>query len=523
MGPHVNTVLIRGGLVADPVHGERVADVRLHGDRIVEVGPDLEIDGAQVVDARGLVVLPGSIDAHSHADARILDDDTQEALLSQGVTTVIVGQDGVSFAPGDGEYGTGYFGPLNGTLPGSGKSVADLLARYEGRTRLGVGYLVPAGTVRHEVMGDRSDRPSPYELDQMTRLVAAGMADGALGLSSGLDYAPGCYADATELAALCRPVAQAGGLYASHMRGYEENAHVGFAELAEISRASGVRAHISHFHARTEVMRELVQRGINAGLDISFDSYPYTRGFSLLELMVLPKDLVPQDRGTGARSLRESAVRGLVRDHHQSHWADDGIDESFWASQIQIASAGHPDWAWTEGWSLHEIAAVSGAPPLDIALDIMADSSLTATGVVEFAPDRSDADLAEQFALAGACVGSDGIYLGGAPHPRAWGAFARMYRIFVVERANFTWSQMATLISARPAERYGLRDRGRVAPGYRADLWLADPGDLRDNASYADPKACASGARHVFVAGREVLNSSGLTSALPGGAAVSGR
>ena len=168
----------------------------------------------------------------------------------RGVTTVIVGQDGVSFAPGDGRYATEYFAALNGAHPYyAGGGVAALLAGYHGRTAVNVGYLVPHGTVRHEVMGSDDRAPTVAELARMRALIAEGLAEGALGLSTGLDYAPGLFADTVELADLARTVAAAGALYVTHMRGgYEGNAPAGIAEVSEIATSSGVSAHVSHLH-----------------------------------------------------------------------------------------------------------------------------------------------------------------------------------------------------------------------------------------------------------------------------------
>ena len=158
--------------------------------------------------------MPGFIDAHSHADAAVFSTDVQRGLLRQGVTTVIAGQDGVSYAPGDGAYATEYFGALNGRHPTyGGGGVAELLASYDEATPINVGYLVPAGTVRHEIRGYSAGSSTPAEIAAMCELVATGLEEGALGLSTGLDYVPNIHADTAELTALCRPVAAASGIY----------------------------------------------------------------------------------------------------------------------------------------------------------------------------------------------------------------------------------------------------------------------------------------------------------------------
>ena len=239
------------------------ADVAVEGDTVA-VGPVEARAGDTVIDATGRLVLPGFVDAHSHADGPLADPSVQHALLRQGVTTVIVGQDGVSYMPGSGDYATDYFAAINGPHPAyRGGGVAAYLASCDGTSALNAACLVPAGTVRHEVCGRD---PAPATRDQRARmaaLVAAGMADGALGLSTGLDYVPGIFQPADEIAALCGPVARAGGVYVSHMRGgYEANAAAGIDEIIEIVEAVAagppdappLPVHVSHFHADADIV-----------------------------------------------------------------------------------------------------------------------------------------------------------------------------------------------------------------------------------------------------------------------------
>ncbi|GEB94039.1 hypothetical protein [Microbacterium lacticum] len=204
----------------------------------------------------------------------VFRSDVQRALLRQGVTTVIAGQDGVSYAPGDGVWSSRYFAAINGPHPTfAGGAVAELLATYDGTTPLGDGYLVPAGTARHAVMGMDASPPTVTQLPEMTALVAAGLADGALGLSTGLDYVPGIFADAREIAALCTPVAAADGVYVTHMRGgYETAAAAGLEEVFQIARASRVRTHVSHYHVDAAEGIRLIDDLAALGVDVSFDT-----------------------------------------------------------------------------------------------------------------------------------------------------------------------------------------------------------------------------------------------------------
>ncbi len=514
------SILIRGGTVVDPVDGQYRADVLIEQDRIaaIEAG-GMSATGVadRAIDADGLLVLPGGIDAHSHADARIFDDDVQLALLRSGVTTVITGQDGVSFAPGDGRYATDYFGPLNGPHPRyRGGGVAELLSGYDAATRLNLGYLLPGGTIRHEVMGSRPESPSVSELDAMVAMVRDGLSAGALGLSTGLDYVPGAFADAAELAALCRPVAAAGGIYVSHIRGYEENAPAGVAELIDICRGSGVRAHVSHFHARPDLVAQLVDRARADGVDLSWDAYPYFFGFTLLSMVLLPKQLVMAGNTAAAARLRDPANLPDLEAEFAARVDTDTNLGPGWADRVRIADAGSPQHADLEGLSLGRAGAVRGMDPLRLGYQVLADSGLAATTVMGIPQPRTDDDLAAQFRLPGACSGSDGIFFGGAPHPRAYGCCARMYSLFGRQRADLDWPQLAMITSGRAAERFALTGRGRVSAGAAADLVLLDPTTVRDRADYHRPRQLSEGIDQVLVGGRLVLDGGGLTDELAG-------
>jgi N-acyl-D-amino-acid deacylase len=530
---------LAGGIVVDPIEGQYAGDVTIDGERIAAIEPTPTGDhpgesddvaasaGAaradRVIDASGLLIMPGGIDAHSHADARIFDDDVQLALLRSGVTSIIAGQDGVSFAPGDGRYATDYFGPLNGIHPNyRGGGVGRLLDTWEGGTRLNVGYLVPAGTVRYEVLGRRHRQPGNAELSAMIDLVRAGMSEGALGLSSGLDYVPGTFASEAELAALCEPVAEAGGRYVSHIRGYEEQTPAAFDELINICGRSEAAGHVSHLHARPELVADLLERAGECGVDVSWDAYPYFRSFTLLSMVLLPPELIMLGNEVAARRLREPAMidrltqtmgASIRRADQEAGWT---APDSSWAERAYIASAGTRAGASLDGYSLAEAGRRCGIEPVRLGLHLLADSGLTTTVVVRIARARTNDQLAQQFRLPGACSGSDGIYLGGMPHPRGYGCSARMLSQFGRVRQDFDWPELAAITSGNAALRFGLGDRGRVIAGAIADLALVDPHRVADHADYDRPTRLSDGIDQVFVAGHRVLADGQLTRRLAG-------
>lgn len=506
--------VLRGGTLADGLADqERPADLAVEDGAIAAVGDVPSLPGDRVIDCAGRLIMPGLVDAHSHADSRVFEDEIAHALLRQGVTTVIVGQDGVSYAPGDGRYATDYFAAINGPHPHySGGGVAALLAGYDETTPINVGYLVPAGTVRQMIMGNDSGPATDDQRADMITVVAAGLAEGGLGLSTGLDYVPGCFADADELTALCRPVAEAGKIYVTHMRGgYEENSASGVDEVIMIARASGAHPHVSHFHARSDLIIDLVDAARDDGIDLTFDSYPYSRGCTVLGMLMLPPELMADGFDVAVTQLARPEVQAAV----VADWipvmaarADMGRD---WANNIRLAHVAAPEFAWSVGCSLAEAASLDGSSPADFGVRVLAASRLEVSVVMSVPVQRNDDQMAPHLAHPAHMGGSDGIFLGGAPHPRGWGTFARYLADFTAARGDLTWSQAAQRFGRSPSVRFGLADRGALVAGGRADLIIVDPDRVATTATYAHPRSLAEGIDDVFVNGRQVLAGGELT------------
>ena len=513
------TVVDGDGHVSTPAEP---VDVVVEGDRIVRIEPHgasvRTADVDAVVEGAGRLLLPGFVDAHAHSDARVFDPDVQLALLRQGVTTVIGGQDGVSYAPGDGAYASEYFAAINGPHPSyGGGGVGELLASYDGTTPLNQGYLVPAGTVRQEICGRSTDAASPAEFDAMRELVADGLAAGALGVSTGLDYVPGIFAPTDELARLSEPVAAAGGVYVSHMRGgYEANSAAGIAEIAAIARHSRVAVHISHFHAEPPIVHDLMRRLAASGVDATFDAYPYTRGCSILAMPILPPTLTVRPTPEVLAALADHDERRRLIDEWFPTIVDHPSLGPDWPGMVTLAHVAAPGYAWALGRTLGDAAAQAGTDPARFALDVLVASDLEVNVVMAVQHERSPAELASILAHPRALGGSDGIFVGAHPHPRARGSFARYLRSLVLEEHALSWPDAAALVSTRAADRFGLGRRGRVRPGWTADLVLVDPDRVHDRATYDQPLALAEGIDDVLVAGVPVLARGALTGATPG-------
>lgn len=508
--------VLRGGTVVGPESPQGPTtmcrtDLAMVGDRIVAVGEVAEEPGDVVVDCSDRLLLPGLVDVHSHADAQVFDDEVAHALLRQGVTTVIAGQDGVSYAPGDGRFATRYFAAINGTHPTyTGPRVSDLLRAYDGTTAVNVGYLVPAGTVREQVMGMSAEPADADQLAAMQRLVTEGLEDGAVGLSTGLDYVPGLFAGPEEIAALCRPVGAAGRVYVTHMRGgYEENSAAGLDEVVAICAAAGVKGHVSHFHARSELLTALVDAA-NETVDLTFDSYPYSRGSSLLGMLLLPPAMLRQGLDACAAQLLDPELRRETADSWVSALAARADMGPRWADNVRFAHVPAPAFDWVHGLTLADAAARAGTTPGELGLQVLAESGLE-VGVVMTTPvERSDDQMAAHLRHPKHMGGSDGIFRGRCPHPRGFGAFGRYLDVFV-GRGDLTWSDCVDRFSGAPAQRFGLEGRGSLVPGAQADVVVVDPARIRVASSYGEPRLAAEGIDDVWVNGSFVLRDGQLT------------
>jgi N-acyl-D-amino-acid deacylase len=351
----------------------------------------------------------------------------------------------------------------------------------------------------------------------MVDLVRVGLEEGALGLSTGLDYVPDIFTDVAGLIALCRPVARAGGIYVTHMRGgYETNAPLGIAEVTEIALSTGISVHVSHYHGPAKLLVELADGMAAQGVDMTFDSYPYRRSCTLLAMLVLPADVLDGTNAQVASRLRNPAVRRALHDvWFPSLRANPDIGPD-WPDNLTLAHVAAAEYDWAHGVTVRAAADRAGADPESFTLDLLAASDLQVSAVMKVRDQRSYDDLAKLVTHPGQVVGSDGIYIGRNPHPRGWGTFAKFLRVFTRERGDLGWPDAAVHLSARPARRYGLVDRGLLRPGYVADLVLADPERVADGSDYDNPRSTAVGIDDVFVAGTQVLSAGRLTGATSG-------
>ncbi|MFJ3650041.1 N-acyl-D-amino-acid deacylase family protein [Streptomyces murinus] len=512
------------------------ADVVVDGGRIVSIVKEAAAAGCQrpramrELDAEGLVLSPGFIDMHAHSDLALLRDPDHSAKAAQGVTLEVIGQDGLSYAPVDERTlaqvrraiagWNGYGEDIDFGWRTVGEYLDRLDHGFEGRgIAVNAAYLIPQGTVRALVMG-WEDRPaSAEEMCRMRELVAQGLEQGAVGLSSGLTYTPGMYADDAELTELCRVVASYGGYYCPHHRSYGAGALDAYAEMVALARAADCPLHLAHAtmnfgvnEGRADELTALLDRALEAGADITFDTYPYTPGCTTLAALLPswaseggPAQVLARlaDPATAERIRRELEVTGSDGCH--------GVPVAW--ETVEVSGVADPALGAYTGRTVRELAAERVRSPWEVVRRLLIEDRLGTTVLQHVGHEDNVRALMRHRAHTG---GSDGILRGAKPHPRAYGTFPRYLGYYVRELGVLSLEECVARLTARPAARLRLPDRGLVREGYRADLVLFDPGTVAPGATFEAPRTPPTGIPYVLVDGRFVIEDGRRTDVLAG-------
>jgi N-acyl-D-amino-acid deacylase len=519
-------LLIKGGRVIDGAGNPWYeADVGVRGDRIVTVGHGNE-SARHTIDAHGLFVCPGFTDMHTHSDIQLLANPAFEVKVHQGVTCDVIGQDGLSVAPVTDDVLAQLRVQLagwNDNPPGidwGWRSVSEFLDRFQD-VAINAAFLVPHGTVRMVAMGTDDRPPTTAELAEMKRLVREGIEQGAVGLSSGLTYAPGMYASDEELVELCSAMRGTSGFYCPHHRNYGSDALAAYGDCIEIVRQAGVPLHLAHAHLGFPVNRgkapellAMIDAARADGVDVTMDTYPYLAGSTYLHAYLPGWSLAGGPEPTIAR-LRDPGLRERLRVEMEETGSDGAhgvpID---WSAHV-VSGARRPEHGRWIGKSVADGAAEAGKRPIDFYCELIAEEELGAT-VVSHIGNEENVRLIMQHPAH--MPGSDGILVGERPHPRGWGTFPRYLAVYVRELGILTWEQAIRKMTSLPAQRLGFPDRGLVRPGMVADLVCLDPETVRDTATYEEPRRLPEGIPYVAVNGRLVVADGRHTGELPGGA-----
>ncbi|KAA2256355.1 D-aminoacylase [Solihabitans fulvus] len=519
-------IVFAGALVVDGTGAPAYrADVGVRHGRIAAIDRDRRLGGARVVDAAGLALAPGFIDMHSHSDLQILARPDHLAKVSQGVTCEVLGQDGLSYAPVD----DAVLAALRGQLAGwnddpagfdwDWRSVGEYLDRLDRGVAVNAAYLVPQGTLRMLCLGWEARKATPAELDAMRAVLADSLAQGALGLSSGLTYTPGMYADTDELVALCEVVAARGGYYSPHHRSYGAGAVAAYAEMVEVSRRSGCPLHLAHATmnfpvnaGRAGEMLALLDDALADGCDITLDSYPYLPGATYLSAL-LPSWATEGGQDATVARLSDVDVRERIRGEIEETGSDGchGVPVD-WDS-IEINGVRLADNTHLVGHSVAESARRTGSTPAELYFSVLVSERLGTSCLMHVGHEDNVRAIMRHPAHTG---GSDGLLVGDRPHPRAWGTFPRYLGHYVRELGVLGLEECVAHLTGRAARRLRLTDRGLVREGYAADLVLFDPETVADTATFDEPRQQAVGIPHVLVNGVPVIDDGAHTGALPG-------
>jgi N-acyl-D-amino-acid deacylase len=471
-------LILRGGTVIDGsgVAG-RIADVAIQSGRIAAVARRIRESAGEEIDARNLVVAPGFIDIHSHADGSLFEDPRVESVLRQGVTTIVVGQDGSSRIPA--RSGETSFAPFFNRVESLPSSV-------------NVASMVGLGTVRRTVVGLDNRPATAAELTRMTELVEQALASGACGASTGLEYTPGAFASQEELTALCRPLAARRLPYATHLRNEDDTLLEAIEEAIGITRGAGCPLQLSHLKTggprnwhKIDAVFERIAKARREGLDLSFDRYPYVAWATGLTTRF---PVWARDGGTEAflKRLEDPADSGKIREETEADVVQVGGWDKILLTDVSAAADQE-----AVGKRLHEWAKAKGLEPYEAAVALL-KSNGGSVGTVVFAMSEENCErfLAHPQAMVcsdGGAYALDGPARSGLPHPRGLGTFPRVLGRYVRERKALTLEQAVHKMTGKTAARLRLNDRGRVAVGAAADLVVFDLATVADKATFEEP------------------------------------
>ena len=472
-------VLVKASVLDGTGSDPRLVNVRVEGDTIVGVEEGVPPEGYEVIDASGFTLAPGFIDSHSHGDRDLFDHRDALAAVSQGITTLVVGQDGGEQFPL-----AEFFQKLEAT------PVAVNVASYAGH-----------GTLRRRIMGEDFRRAATgAEIEKMRQLLIEEMKAGALGLGTGLEYDPGIYSERSEVVTLAREAASWGGRYISHLRSEDRYFWDAVDEILAIGREAHIPVQISHaklamqnLWGQTDRLIALLDAARAEGIEVNADIYPYTYWQSTLTVLFPERDF--EDRKEAEIAVRQvSTPEGLLIPRYK------------------------PEPAY-EGKTLAEIAALRGTDPEQTLMDLIREAeAMRATGETDvesvIATSMDEADIEKLMTWEHMSLSTDGSLDGS--HPRGFGTYPRFLGRYVRERGVMALPQAVRKTTSLPAAQMGFSNRGRVAPGFKADLVLFDPETVIDRATPSDPHAVSTGIDRVWVNGVLVYEDGKTTGQYPG-------
>lgn len=469
-------------------------DVAISGALISRIAPRIRERGQEEIDAKGLAVSPGFIDIHSHGDSRMKEDPRVESVVRQGITTMVVGADGSDGANGDGDHSfASYFNSIDQLRPGPN-----------------VASMVGLGEVRGAVIGDINRPATADEIARMTAIVERALNEGACGASSGLEYTPGAFASQAELIALCKPLARRGLAYATHMRNEDDRVIEAIDESIAVARGAGCRLQISHLKTqgprnwpKLDKIFLLIEAARSARTDVAFDRYPYL-AYSTGLMNLFP--VWSRDGGFAGFTARlaDSATAARIRVEALAK-----VDLIGGWDNVQVSGVGAVEDRDAEGKRLGAYAASRNTDPYEMTLALLRRSKGEA-GMLGYAMSEENLERILAHPLGMVCSDGGGFAIDGptrrgSPHPRGAGSFPRVLARYVRERKVLNLAQAIHKMSALPASRLRITDRGRLAEGLAADVVIFDPATVADTATFDAPFQYPVGISLVMVNGTVAL------------------
>ena len=511
-------ILIKNGEIIDGTgRAPYLGNIIVDGDRIAEIGAVDCLDADEIIDAEGLCVSPGFIDTHSHSDVEVLKGSIVLPKIRQGITTEVLGQDGVAMAPVPSQYAEDWRRNIGG-LDGDGEnirwdfpSMKDYLDAIEAKKPC-ANYtcLSPHGNIRLSVLGFENRKATEEELCKMEEILDRQLSEGAAGLSTGLIYIPCVFGDTEELIRLCKVVKNHNKVFVVHQRFQDEYILDSMSELEEIVRQTGVHLHISHIQVDGKDLTELrfslyerIERIKKLGGEVTMDQYPYTVASTMMGAM-MPSWAHEGGTGKLIQRMSDPETREKIKDHllHPERYKEENTIKTAGYDGIYVTSVNRPENADYMGKNLVQISEMTGKHPIDAVMDLLVSEENKVGMRVHYTTEECIMDhmMRDEMNLC-----TDGL-LGGKPHPRVYGTFPRFLGKYVREEKLMPLEKAVRKMTGQSAYAIGITDRGILETGKKADIVIFNKDTIIDKGTFDEPRQYPEGIIRVMVNGKTVVD-----------------